>query len=143
MIEVFVEGRAAPKGSRIQGRSKKTGKAYTWPASQFEKPWTAAVKKEVQIAARHAASMSAPYRIELEFVIERPVKPSYAWPTKSDLDKLERCVIDGIVQGKGISDDRHVTALTSSKRFANPGERQGVWLRISEDRKLQELPVAV
>jgi Holliday junction resolvase RusA-like endonuclease len=142
MFEVFVEGRPAPKGSRIRARSVK-GNDYTFPASKFEKPWTDTVKKEVQIAVRHLAPMQAPYRIELEFVIERPGQPSYSWPTKADLDKLERCVIDGIVQGKGISDDRHVTALTSSKRYAEAGERQGVHLRVSEDRKYRVLHVAV
>lgn len=142
MFEVFVEGRAAPKGSRIQGTTK-TGRSYTYPASKFEKPWTEAVKAEVQIAMRHATPMAPPYRIELEFVLDRPRQPHHPWPTKSDLDKLERCVIDGIVQGKGISDDRHVTALTSSKRFADPGERQGVRLSVSEARKLREFPVAI
>lgn len=142
MFEVFVEGRPAPKGSRIRARSVK-GNDYTFPASKFEKPWTDTVKREVQVAVRHMAPMQPPYRIELEFVIERPDKPTYEWPTKADLDKLERCVIDGIVQGKGISDDRHVTALTSSKRFAESGERQGVHLRVSEERNFQEFPVAM
>jgi Holliday junction resolvase RusA-like endonuclease len=142
VIEGFIEGRPAPKGSRIRARSVK-GNDYTFPASKFEKPWTDAVKREVQLVMRHAPTMQPPYRIELEFVIERPHKPTYEWPTKADLDKLERCVIDGIVQGKGISDDRHVTALTSSKRFAESGERQGVRFAVSEDRKVQELPVAV
>lgn len=140
MIEVFVDGRAAPKGSRIQGRTK-SGHSFTRPASKYEKPWTEAVKAQVQIAARHQR-LEPPYALEMEFLIHAPRQKRYDWPTSADLDKLERAVIDGAVQGGAMVDDRHVTALTSTKRFAQKGERPGVYLRISEDRKLQDRPVA-
>ena len=141
MIRLVVEGRPAPKGSRIQARSK-TGKSYTRPASKYEAPWTRAVKEAAMQAMRHSRDLEPPYRVELEFVLDRPVRPRCAWPTASDLDKLERCVLDGLVQGKVLSDDRHVCALTSSKRWRESDERQGVIVTVSELRKLQGLPVA-
>ena len=46
----------------------------------------------------------------------------YDWPTKDgDLDKLERAVLDGLVRGELIVDDRHVVGLRSRKRFGTPG----------------------
>lgn len=140
MIEVFVEGRAAPKGSRIMRHTKK-GKGYTYPASKFEKPWTDAVKAEVEKAARHQ-TVSPPYRVQAEFLIAKPQRASYVWPSAHDLDKLLRCALDGAVQGGAMTDDRHVTALTVSKRFAESDERPGVILRILEDRELQGLSEA-
>jgi Holliday junction resolvase RusA-like endonuclease len=140
VIEVFVEGRAAPKGSRIQGYTK-TGKGYTRPASKFEKPWTSAVKKQVEVAVRHQ-TVSPPYRVQAEFLIAQPQRTRYEWPSASDLDKLLRATIDGAVQAGAMIDDRHVTALTVSKRFAKSDERPGVILCISEDLSLQVLSEA-
>lgn len=141
MIRFDVEGRPAPKGSRIHGRAK-SGKAYTYPASKYEKPWTDAVREATRKAMRHARDHEPPYAIELEFLIEKPQKTRYDWPTATDLDKLERCVLDGLVQGKAIIDDRHVTALTSSKRFAQPDERQGVKVTITERSHTQGISLA-
>jgi hypothetical protein len=35
-------------------------------------------------------------------------------------------VLDGLVNGGALADDRHVIALTASKRFVAPGEETGV-----------------
>lgn len=134
MIQLRVHGRPAPKGSRIRGTTK-DGRSFTRPASKYEKPWVDAVKQAAQIAMRHHEMLPPPYAIELEFVLSGPKKVSdrrYEWPTDSDLDKLDRAVIDGLVQGGVISDDRHVTRLTTSKRFCAPGEPSGVIAQIAQ-----------
>jgi len=133
VIQIDVDGRPAPKGSRIMARTK-TGKSYSRPASKYEKPWVEAVKTATQIVMRHA-QLAPPYRVELEFRLQKPKPNGRAspWPTGHDLDKLARSTIDGLVQGGALSDDRHVTALTASKRYAEPGEQPGVVARVSEN----------
>jgi Holliday junction resolvase RusA-like endonuclease len=125
VIVVNADGRAAPKGSRIAGYSKK-GKMFTRPASKFEKPWIDAVKAATQVAMRHACDEGPPYTVELEFRIARPANPRYAHPAGHDLDKLVRAALDGLVAGGALSDDRHVTLLTASKRYVLGGEAPGI-----------------
>lgn len=128
MITVNVDGRPAPKGSRNVGRTK-TGKTYTYPGSRYEAPWTDAVKKATQTVMRHHDQPDPPYEIRLEFRLEHPTKNRREmpwWSTKHDLDKLARAVIDGLVKGGAMSDDRHVIALTATKRYVQAGEAEGV-----------------
>ena len=124
MIEVHVVGRPAPKGSRLTGTSK-AGHTYTYPASKFEKPWVDAVKQATQIVMRHHRQPDPPYAVTVEHVIARPKNPRYEYPYQGDIDKLARATIDGLVQGGAMKDDAHVTALTTSKRYARPGEEPG------------------
>jgi Holliday junction resolvase RusA-like endonuclease len=131
MIEIDVDGRPAPKGSRISGVTK-TGQTYTRPASRHEAPWIAAVKRSTQIVMRHHQTPEPPYEIELEFRLKPPQRSRRgAWPTANDLDKLARSTIDGLVTGKAIQDDRHVIVLTARKRFACPDEEPGVHVTIT------------
>lgn len=64
-----------------------------------------------------------PYRVQLVFTCPDAKKPVHAWPTKTDLDKLVRAVLDGLTNGGIIEDDRHVVALTARKQR---GDRTGV-----------------
>lgn len=117
MIQIDVEGRPAPKGSRIMGHTK-AGQSYTRPASKFEKPWVDAVKAAAQIVMRHHSMPEPPYAVELCFYIQRPKNPRYGWPVKADIDKLARAALDGLVAGGAIRDDRHVTTLTVTTVWA-------------------------
>jgi Holliday junction resolvase RusA-like endonuclease len=138
MIVVNADGRAAPKGSRIAGYSKK-GKMFTRPASKFEKPWIDAVKAATQIAMRHACDDGPPYRVELEFRIARPANPRYDHPAAHDLDKLARAALDGLVVGGALCDDRHVTSMTANKRYVRAGEAPGLRaIVVSENIQVQE-----
>ena len=132
MIQIDVEGRPAPKGSRIHGRTK-TGKSFTRPASKYEQPWVERVKGETQIAMRHHTQIDPPYTVELEFRLKRPQRNQHqqTWPTQHDLDKLARAVVDGLVLGGAMLDDRHVIALTVRKRYAEPGETTGCACAVS------------
>lgn len=138
MTVVNVEGRAAPKGSRIAGYSKK-GKMFTRPASKFEKPWIDTVKGATQVAMRHARDDGPPYRVELEFHIARPANARHGHPASHDLDKLVRAALDGLVAGGALCDDRHVTRLTASKRYVLSGEAPGLRaVVLSESVQMQE-----
>lgn len=118
MIQIEVEGRPAPKGSRIMC-STKDGKTWTRPASKFEKPWVDEVKRAAQIVMRHHPMPEPPYDVDLYFYLQRPKNPRYGWPVKADIDKLARAALDGLVQGGAIRDDKHVTALTVRTAWAD------------------------
>jgi Holliday junction resolvase RusA-like endonuclease len=133
MIQIDVAGRPAPKGSRIHGRTK-TGKSFTRPASKYEQPWVEAVKIETQIAMRHHAQPAPPYEVHLEFRLKRPQRNQHqqTWPTQHDVDKLARAVVDGLVLGGAMKDDRHVTVLTATKRYAESEEGTGCACQIRQ-----------
>jgi Holliday junction resolvase RusA-like endonuclease len=124
-IFVLVEGRPAPKGSRISSKTK-AGKAYTYPASTYEKGWVQEVKHATQLAMRHRLTPDPPYEIDLTFYLSPSKRPAYAWPTQQDLDKLARAVIDGLVKGGAMVDDRHVCSLTVRKTWARDDRPMGV-----------------
>jgi Holliday junction resolvase RusA-like endonuclease len=129
VIAVDVDGRPAPKGSRITGTSK-AGNTYTYPASKYEKPWVDAVKGATQIVMRHYAMPEPPYRVDLEFRLAKPRQRRYEFPPVPDIDKLARATVDGLVAGKALRDDRFVTILTATKRYVRPGESPGVHAEI-------------
>lgn len=123
-VRVRVEGRPAPKGSRIQGVTRK-GRMYTRPASKHEAPWVRAVKQATELAMRHHAPMPPPYAVHIDILVPAPRRIVKPWPSQHDLDKLVRSTVDGLVQGKALDDDRHVIELHVSKRFVNDGEASG------------------
>jgi Holliday junction resolvase RusA-like endonuclease len=132
-IFVAVEGRPAPKGSRIAGKTK-AGKAYTYPASTYEKGWVEEVKHATQLAMRHRQPPDPPYEIDLTFYLSPSKRPVYAWPTQQDLDKLARAVIDGLVKGGAMVDDRHVCSLTVRKTWAREHRPMGVIAEIRPEQ---------
>jgi Holliday junction resolvase RusA-like endonuclease len=140
VIVVEVEGRPAPKGSRNSATTK-SGKSYTYPASTFEKPWVGAVAEATRQIMRHAVAVEKPYRVELEFKLRKGkyAGRAHPWPTVHDLDKLSRAVIDGLVRGGAMEDDRHVTALTARKRWAEPEEDQGVRCEITSEQGIRSV----
>lgn len=134
MITVEVEGRAAPKGSRIMGHTK-TGQSFTRPASKFEKPWVDQIKTATQIVMRHHPMLDPPYDVDLHFYLERPKNPRYGWPVKADIDKLARAALDGLVLGGALLDDKHVTGLTVRTRWAD-SRAPGVTAQIERAKTL-------
>ena len=144
MIEFYIEGRAAPKGSRNSARSKKTGRIYTYPASRFEQPWVEHVRDTTREHARHHGTLPEPYALELTFALPAPARKvkHQDWPTRHDVDKLARAVVDGLVKGGLLSDDRHLLELICRKRYVSDGEQPGVWVgarTLSEAQPVSEL----
>jgi Holliday junction resolvase RusA-like endonuclease len=132
-IFVFVEGRPAPKGSRIAGRTK-SGKGYTYPASVYEKGWVAEVTHEAKLVMRHRQTPEPPYEVDLTFYLKPSKRPKWPWPTVGDIDKYARAVIDGLVKGGCMSDDRHVCALTVRKQWADDQHPMGVIAEIRPEQ---------
>src|SRR4051812_6023408 len=73
VVRVAVDGRPAPKGSRVYGRTK-TGNTFTRPASKYELPWVETVAKTTQVAMCHHAQPEPPYAVELVFRLQAPKK---------------------------------------------------------------------
>jgi Holliday junction resolvase RusA-like endonuclease len=144
MIDVYVEGRPAPKGSRISVTGK-DGRTWTRPASKYEEGWEKAVKAATQVAMRHAHDPGPPYAVSVEIRVAAPkrrIDRKRWWPSQHDVDKLVRATIDGLVKGGAMTDDRHVIALTASKRYCATDEMPGASAQISQVAQMQELPVA-
>ena len=111
-----ISGCPAPKGSRTVGR-RKNGSIYTRPANPKEKVWT----KTVAASCADLTPLEPPYDVEVKFRFTSPQKPSYKYPSRSDVDKLARCLLDGLVQGGLITDDRHIVRLVAQKEYGTEG----------------------
>lgn len=144
MIDVYVEGRPAPKGSRIQVVGK-DGRTWSRPASKYEEAWIKAVKAATQVAMRHEHDPGPPYAVDLEIRIalpKRKIDRKKWWPSQIDVDKLARSTIDGLAKGGAMTDDRHVIALTASKRYCAGNEVPGAFAHVSQVVQMQELSQA-
>lgn len=115
-VVVEVSGEPAPKGSRTAG-VRKNGSIYTRPANPREKSWT----KAVADACTGIATLPPPYDIEVKFRFTPPGKSKYSYPSRLDIDKLARCLLDGLVVGKLLEDDRHVIRLVAQKEYGTEG----------------------
>jgi len=87
---------------------RKDGSRYSRPASKHEKPWTEAVRQATLIG--RPEDVGPPYAVTIAFFHVRPARPKYGWPVSSDVDKLVRGTLDGLVP-RILSDDRHVIDL--------------------------------
>jgi Holliday junction resolvase RusA-like endonuclease len=122
--QFVVKGHPAPKGSR----TFLGGKGASKESSDNCKPWVEAIAMScLGQRPKGVGLIKPPYRIGLRFAMPRPRNPKYDWPSADgDLDKLARAVLDGLVQGGMLLDDRHVIQLDCSKEFAAAGKSTGV-----------------
>lgn len=78
------------------------------------------------LIVRLAGLLIRRYWIELHFRMPEKANPKWAWPSSDgDIDKLVRATLDGLVGGRLLLDDRHITKLYAEKEFA-PLVRCGV-----------------
>lgn len=119
-MRFIAKGLPGPKGSRNVGR-RKDGTIYTREQSARATQW----QKDVALQARSAMAgrgpIEPPYAVTLHFTFPTPKNPSYLWPTKADLDKVERATLDGLKVGGVIVDDKHVIESVTYKRFGDEG----------------------
>lgn len=129
MITFIVEGDPAPKGSFTPNVSK-NGRPYLHNASERTKPWENCVKHAAWEAVQELDEpIPPPYHVTMHFARKRPGRPTYKHPARDDLDKVIRCTIDGLVKGKLLEDDRHVTSIVSTEAWAS--ERSGVEVTVT------------
>lgn len=119
-MTLSIAGIPAPKGSRTV-RIGKNGKPYTHESSATAKSWVEAVAYSARANRPKGQALAPPYEVELAFHMPRGATSKWAWPSTCDTDKLARGVLDGLVQGGLLVDDRHVVKLVASKGFGTPG----------------------
>jgi Holliday junction resolvase RusA-like endonuclease len=115
-----IAGIPAPKGSRIPGH-RNDGSIFTRPASAGEKSWIEAVAYAARANRPGGKVLEPPYELELVVSMPEPAKPKYGWPSRGDGDKLERAILDGLVKGGLLVDDRHIVECRWRKEFGVPG----------------------
>jgi len=154
MIEFFVPGKPAPQGSKTRfpnGGMRESSAAVG--------PWRRSVALECRRAVSDAEASGAggmilageAAEVRAVFVLARPaahygtgrnsrdLKASAPDrpPNGADSDKLARAVLDGIVAGGAIADDRQVADLPVCKVYALLGQPAGVAISIAPARPVQ------
>jgi len=143
VVEFFVPGRSAPKGSTGSFRSASTGRIVTLTDSKHLPLWAASVRLAAfQHWGRPPAEKGIAIRLDLRFIVARPkyhygtgqnagrVKKSYLaiLPTGDpDRDKLLRAIQDAL-EGVVYRNDSQVTHGPTCKMY---GPEPGVHIRIS------------
>lgn len=116
VVHLVVPGEPAPKGSRVAG-VRKNGSVYTRPANPREKAYMELVASVVD----GMEQLPPPYEVEVKFRFQSPQKPKHKYPSRNDVDKLARCLLDGLVAGGLLVDDRHITRLVAQKEYGSEG----------------------
>lgn len=134
-------GEPAPQGSKnvYRGRVVESSKAL--------RPWRQAVTyAAIEALGQKGRRFAGPVLLDLEFVFERPrghygtgrnagiLKPGAPAHFKSstpDLSKLVRAAEDAITDAGAWTDDALVAKIAAVKRYAGPGEVQGLIARVS------------
>jgi len=137
-MKFFVEGVPAPQGSKsvfIRG-----GRVVVTEASKKVKPWREAVALACIEEMNRAGYMKKFLDREISFIISvrfylpipKRVPTGYPHHLKyPDLDKLVRCVFDGITQSGCVwNDDRQVVKIKASKEYAPVGGQTGAEIEI-------------
>lgn len=137
MTTMTVYGRVAPKGSRTLGR-RRDGGVFTRPASNAERRWVDTVARQALWTRQQAAVTDPPYRVELTFYFAPPARASHPYPSQLDVDKCARAVLDGLVQGGLLEDDRHVVELVARKTWAETAEGECCRVIVSRANQLRE-----
>lgn len=64
-----------------------------------------------------------PLAVHCDFVVCRPKKPTYDYPSRGDLDNFTKTAWDLITTAPGYwKDDRQIVVSTERKRWTKPGE---------------------
>lgn len=115
-VSFWVSGDPAAKGSRTQ-KTLASGKVLSWEQNKGVKPWMKAVEAELGVWATVHGTLPPPYKVILDFRIDRPKRPTYEWPVKGDLDKFCRATLDAMEAAGVIDNDKHVVRLECGKTY--------------------------
>lgn len=126
---IRVNGTPIPQGSKNHvGNGRLIESAAGLPH------WRALIANTAHAA--HRGLMTAPYAVDLEFVMPRPKSTPKNRPTppaikRPDIDKLERAVLDALTD-VWFADDAQVIEVHKTKRIAEHGEQPGVTITARE-----------
>lgn len=121
LLDVIVEGRPAPQGSKSY-----RGNGRFSEASKYLPAWRKAVREAVADAWQGKPLIDYPVRVVIRFYLAKPKNPKFPWPaTPPDVDKLIRGVFDSLT-GVCVVDDALFVQVEASKQWAS-GE-PGAWV---------------
>lgn len=139
-LVIVVHGEAAPQGSKVPGRSAKTGKMFVREQnSQKQKTWRQDVIAAATAAREQAGwdTLDGAVDVVVDIRVRRPASVSLVrrpYPNvKPDLDKMVRNTLDGLTAAGVFSDDARVINVTARKRYAtdDPAGAPGATIFVS------------
>lgn len=119
ILRFTIPGEPVTKGSRITGL-RKDGTAYSRDANPKTKGWTVEASKVIWSAAKGLSFASRPVLVRATFYCRQPKKPTHPHPSRGDVDKMARALLDAITASGVLSDDRHVVQLDVGKCYGEP-----------------------
>lgn len=133
LVALFVAGTPVQQGSKsIDTRGPKP-RMFDQNGKQLA-PWRRTVRDAARAVWRDQgrSPIGEPVQATVTFVFATvPSQPDRHWhPEVPDIDKLERALYDGLVDGALLLDDRFVVKHLVSKRYAEHGEEPGVSVSI-------------
>lgn len=148
MIAAFIPGKCETQGS-LAYKGKRGGKHIITGDNPRTKPWRNKVRSAIlDDEGQPKRRFEGDVHLEIEFVLPRPKsapkkkdRPLSAGRAKcSDIDKLERAILDAISDAKvkgrivmgALRNDRQVVSVTKLKRIAKLGETPGCHIEIME-----------
>ncbi len=123
MSELWIDGIPATKGSWKVQRGKLR------PDNERERPWANAIAWTAKTAGLRPGT--APMVVVVNLYFPRPKKPSNPFPSRNDVDKLARSVLDALT-GIAWNDDQQVVDLRITKAFVEHGSTPGALIVIKE-----------
>lgn len=126
-MRFWVAGHPAPKGSYRAVPTRRGTRLL--PASPREKEWRAQIVAAVWAAGHHEPEWDAatPITVTAIFHLPRGKTVKRVLPTvPPDVDKLARCLLDGLTDAHLINDDKQVVTLNARKIYATPERGPGV-----------------
>ena len=148
-LSFVVNGEAQTKGSarafvpfesaRAAVRAGKSPRAFVTndnPAAKAWQEWVAECARDARFGGPLARGelMGGAVVVDLAVYLPRPIKlkaSTVQHTTRPDVDKLARCVLDGLT-GVIYRDDGQVAAIRMSKQYAAAGERPRVEITVTE-----------
>jgi Holliday junction resolvase RusA-like endonuclease len=113
-----VEGIPRPKGSRVAGVTR-DGRRFNRESNPRASEWLKMAREDLR--SQHAGEpLKPPYRITATFFFPEPKKPSHPFPSRGDLDKYSRNLLDACEQGGILTNDSAVIELSAVKRWGEP-----------------------
>ncbi len=116
-MQFEILGRPVPKGSRVAGVTK-TGHRFNREANSNYEPYVKDARRQL-LEQFDDDMIAGPVELLVEFMYERPKKPSHDYPSRGDLDKLLRTVGDLLQHVGVIKNDSQITRVTAEKRFGH------------------------
>ena len=105
---------------------------------RFGKPfYTGRYAEYRELMAAYMASHELPeprscsLSVEVTFICTRPKKPANDYP-KGDIDNYVKAILDSINGKAFMTDDRVITHLCATKRYAIPGELAHTYITFTE-----------